>query len=1605
MLNYNQDITPTTTQFTCEGTCFGFGCDKQCAICGTPLPKTYTIFFPQQEFTLNEEKSLIPSGLRMQTQKKAQRAWRRHAVCASFSATKGGQSNWRVQTNVIERSLGFAHRKPARQWGWATVGPKSLYGKYIQTSGAEEDAWFHFMEVMLISFYQACRAKTWADQMVAIAAFAKMTDNPLCPFRMTYTTIFALFTHFFPPEQAEESTDGLKVQNQSSWDLPSLDNVEDWLEFYKNLKGSKCYTKVYRFFMYAMSLSLFSKVGIDMDVLRFEPVAQAAIKAKYHMGEDFIITMLDTMVFVCKRGYQCYVTGSLVPLYHSSDKYQEWIDEAELMTRRAAQLCNAQAHGFDKFSYLADLKSVIERGDSIRQFANTREDKLMIGRLLNGLKLNYDNETTKRSAQRIRSAPYALLIHGESSVGKSSFVDLLYKHYGKVRKLQTNPEFRYTRNPAEEYWSGYDTSKWCIVLDDIGFMSPSLGTMDPSLQELLYVVNNTPYVPAQAELCDKGRTPVMAELVIGTTNTAHLNVHSYFSCPLAVQRRFPYVLSIKPKPEYQTPDRPGMLASHLRPPSSEDAYDDLWIIKVSKVVPVIVDGQAKMGTLKEEHTFQSMREFLPFFNEQILEHHRIQETVKISLEHAQEVAVCSCNMPKAWCTCMTTQAYEHDLFGETELQETSELLDRMKMEDTALNMHAFSMHASVTTKVVLLWYSLLYRYVHCIFWLNFIVSCFLGEDWFWRSVMRSNHKWSVTRDVFRHMGAYAQARIGYPKALAAGLGVLTACYATYKGGRAIFDFVNMMKPQGSTPSKIVPVTEDCTTIGRAPTANCDERPVVSYADPFAFNASDLSQTTLCSAGQDPAVLKRYLERATVVFQTRGDKIRVTTAVNVRGNVYMCNQHGIPKEGDFYLDVIDTENSTLRAGLNHILVTPSMVYREPFTDLAFILLKVRPPGSDITEYFATSTYNALLDAQYIGRQVDGRVWEQEVRNVHPEEKNWPVHDSNVKQSVWTGITNVPTVDGHCGTLMWSKTPKGFVILGIHTLGRGSAVAAARVTREVVKKACELLEPKVVNRGCVTISAPSKTRVLGPLHPQSTVHKSNPGSALVYGSFLKEHRQQSKTCVAPTFISEACVARGFALERTSPDMSRTPWRLALNDMTRPVTLLRNDVLGEAVLDFQNSLAPSEGHVHVYTLDVAINGAPGVLYCDKLNRKTSAGAPYKCPKKRFLFFVDEATSTDVDVTDEIKSEINRMITTYQRGERVHPVYCGHLKDEPVTMEKALAGKTRVFTASGLAHTLVTRMYLLSVIVHMQMNRFTYEMGPGIIVQSLEWEEIYRHISRFGNDKIVAGDYSKFDKRMPATVILAAFDIILTVCTQSGYSDAELAVVRGIAYDTAYPVVDFHGDLIEFYGSNPSGHPLTVIVNGLANSLYMRYVYIILRPIGWTRSFKECVSLMTYGDDNIMGVCDETPWFNHTAIQRVLADVDIGYTMADKEAASVPYISMKDANFLKRTWRKDEDIGAFVAPLDKSSIAKMLTMCTLKANVSPQAHAIQVLGTAVREMFWYGKEEFEHHAQLFQEIVEECELHDYVMDTTFPTWTELCTQFWSNSKHVYNNRIPATT
>jgi hypothetical protein len=267
-----------------------------------------------------------------------------------------------------------------------------------------------------------------------------------------------------------------------------------------------------------------------------------------------------------------------------------------------------------------------------------------IQRKYNMLMLMKNTEVTKRAAQKERKAPFGVLVHGGSSVGKSSFTKMLYYYYGSLMGLKKDDHFRYTRNPADEYWSNFDSSMWCIQLDEVGFLLPKKSTeVDPTLKELLNVVNNVPYVPTQADLADKGKTPVLAKLVVATSNAADLNAHEYFWCPLAVQRRLPFVVEIKPKREFLAMNQKFLDPSKL--PKEQSGYPNYWDITVCKVNPYF-DGERDLAQLEEVCKYTDVNDFLVDFGKMALKHEGTQDMAMGCDDFMRDVDVCVvCHRP------------------------------------------------------------------------------------------------------------------------------------------------------------------------------------------------------------------------------------------------------------------------------------------------------------------------------------------------------------------------------------------------------------------------------------------------------------------------------------------------------------------------------------------------------------------------------------------------------------------------------------------------------------------------------------------------------------------------------------------------------------------------------------------------------------------------------------------------------------------------------------------------------------------------------------------------------------------------------------------------
>jgi hypothetical protein len=846
---------------------------------------------------------------------------------------------------------------------------------------------------------------------------------------------------------------------------------------------------------------------------------------------------------------------------------------------------------------------------------------------------------------------------------------------------------------------------------------------------------------------------------------------------------------------------------------------------------------------------------------------------------------------------------------------------------------------------------------------------------------------ATTAMFWRHLGDRVQRKSNYPKMFATLLAGSATLYAAYK----TYSYFTKL-----------PATLQSVSTGEPPVPHEKETENVWYRENYPLSTFDMTERSKSCAGKNYNTVLHILEKnlVNVTFKSGDGKTLRCRCLGVGGQNYLFNNHCLPRNPELRATLI-TQHTNQGVSENKLVsIFQSQIYRDPKNDLALVIIPNMPPRKNIIELFAKPTLKVRSDGVYVDKDSDGKTSWRPVQCLARTTQYCTKLVTTL--NLWSGVMNEnPTDNGDCGMPLVFKLPGGTVIAGIHSLGLSTTVSATLVTVDWLKDAITKLPELTLQSGVPHFSSGKHKVEIGSLHHKSCLRWINHGEAHVYGS-LKSGIRHPKSMVRDTPMFHELKKAGYTKKFTDPDLkSWKPWRLAALDSTNTPNNLNYDILMECAKAFFEDIVakvPEEQFKEMkpYDMFTAVNGAPGVKYVDGINRQSSAGSPWNCTKEKLLHKVPPRGEYQDPVmpVQEVLDLAAHYEAEYAAGRRVYPLYTAHLKDEPVKFKKKKIGKTRVFTGSSLAHSLVVRRFILPFIRLMHNNRYAFEAAPGTACQSSEWGDMYKYLTHFGEDRVVAGDFRGFDKGMAALLVLLAFLIIIWCCERSGnYTEADIRILRGIATDTAFPVVNFNGDLIMLHGTNPSGNNATVEINCLVNSLYMRMCFRLSNPAKEVKTFKIYVHLMTYGDDNIMNVSGDIDWFNHTVIADQLAKVGIEYTMPDKTSESVPFIDMKDATFLKRTWVWNEEVKNYFCPLEEESIEKSLMTWTASKTICPQEQCIAVVSAAVCEYFWYGKQVFQEKTKLLRDTIHNIDMDNWVQESTFPTWDELIARWYKQS------------
>lgn len=357
--------------------------------------------------------------------------------------------------------------------------------------------------------------------------------------------------------------------------------------------------------------------------------------------------------------------------------------------------------------------------------------------------------------------------------------------------------------------------------------------------------------------------------------------------------------------------------------------------------------------------------------------------------------------------------------------------------------------------------------------------------------------------------------------------------------------------------------------------------------------------------------------------------------------------------------------------------------------------------------------------------------------------------------------------------------------------------------------------------------------------------------------------------------------------------------------------------AINDVFELIGPSKDR-QVFSYEEAITGIEGDPLLQPINRRTSPGYPWTLNNPGKGKHAWLGSDEYYNVSDpRLKKAVTTLIDDARNLVRGDVISTATLKDERRPHAKVDEVKTRVFEAMPMHGTIAIRQYFLAFAKHLMKNKIYNESCVGINPASLDWTTLANFLFSKGH-YWVAGDCSNFDGSLCYQIMERIGEKI-----SEWYDDGEenSNIRYALFQHICAADVMVAGEVIRQTHSQPSGNPLTVIVNSLFNSIMMRIAYLILKKkqgLGLYCDFTRYVALAVYGDDNLLSISSSIiEWFNQLTITEALAEIGITYTDETKSGELVRYRQPHEVMFLKRYFRTyPEAPNYYFAPMEISNV-----------------------------------------------------------------------------------------
>lgn len=1374
-------------------------------------------------------------------------------------------------------------------------------------------------------------------------------------------------------------------------DISKFDIEKYWTLF----KESEVFAELYQLLRMLITLGFLKKIDISYKGISLFVSDPLRDKVTFIDVMEKIVSFGKLLV---SKVYLVYESRN-IDMFFQTEARNAYDDEFTFIKSQKTRIDLGRQADVDNDSYDRRVHECIEKTLSFLNTCKTGERSYYSTRLATLREIQTSRVLSKKEGIRVK--PYGVLLYGTSGVGKSAIANALTRYILQINGYDYSPRAVTSLNMEDKYQSEFATHHKGVIFDDICNTALSRTDGSPTLPVIMFL-NNMTMAALNANADMKGKVMIEPMVVTATTNVKDLMSNQLSNEPLSINRRFEVTITQKVRPEYCKPHT-DMLDSSKIGHLAGDQFPDyaLFTVEMPHYAEPAAGDEFLTGKARKIKFRPRYFEGKPLIDVDILtllrylkrdsnRHFEHQNEFVQSQKRLSDMPLCQCQLPVGMCSMcpLDSQAGIQNISDVVEylqalevriiewlnaflqnliVSQSGSFIIAYLMRDRLKEIVLDSIGYYILCVALTLWYD---TFVHVqgawmilLFTILYVLYIYVRLRVIRRSVIRRFANVPLPSQYIRDLSWGAKLKIIY-FLISIGIWKILVELATR--------WKRLPSHQAAAPIKLEPDAKSWQEQTEFWDSHARERA-------YLFGDAGMSEKsrTISIDNFVQLIGNKLME----IQKPSGEYCNV---IPLKSNVMLLPNHMVTSTTEFV---------TLRKLGGHIFknmpLDNKVAIRIPGTDFAVWWCPGAGVQRDIIDYYPKDIDEGKKLTMFTIFNKDGKL----VRYGDM---------TAVRQRIITTAGGVfqgykycfpeTTFGGLCMATLVGRVGGMPFIGGHHLAGKGYTGAAGIVTREQLYVAIDALSERpgiLISHSATPLNSSNMGVEFGPLtkpHPKCpTTDLDLDAKIRIHGEHSMSKGGSRKSSVVTSLISPIVkeVMHIDKMHDKPKQMDHVRHKvLDLSGKVDTATRFDSKLMQKAVVDYQlrlERISEKElAKVGKISDDVNLAGLDGVLGINAMNFSTAVGFPGKGAKHQYVDKSDrlvEGISCPRDVDPSILAEIARMETELLAGRSINAIFKGSLKDEPTKMTK---DKVRVFAAANMPFVMLVRKYYLTLAALVQRNKIITECAVGTVVQSPEWTDLFRHIGKHGWDRAIAGDYAKFDGRMSPQFMLAAFKLLIRLAEKSGnYEEDDLTIMRGIATEISYPTYDYFGTLVQFMGSNPSGHPLTVVINSFVNSLYLRYCwYAIAEEKRWWKvpCFGDKVSAMTYGDDNIMTVAKGYDDFNHTAIAEQLAKVSIKYTMADKDAESVPFIPLQKASFLKHYAVWDDELELFRSPVEEGSIAKMLHTHLKSKILTMEQSSAEAIQNVALKYFEYGRDVYELRKSQLEQVARESGILGYV-------------------------------